>query len=60
MFIKIVDRDSAVLGYPTEASSGLNADHHGICKFIDTSDSNYVQVRNALRMLVQEIKLPGM
>lgn len=59
MFVKIVDRESAVLGYPTETSSGLNADHHGICKFSDTSDPNYVQVRNALRMFVRAIKLPG-
>jgi hypothetical protein len=59
MGAKIVDRESAVLGYPTETSSGLNADHHGMCKFSDTNDPNYVQVRNVLRMFVRTFKLPG-
>ncbi|PMD13592.1 NACHT and WD domain protein [Hyaloscypha hepaticicola] len=54
----IVERESAVLGYPTETSTGLNADHHGICKFSGTSDPNYVQVRNALRMFFRAISLP--
>ena len=57
---KIVDRESAVLGYPTETSTYLGADHHGMCKFSDTNDPNYKQVRDLLRLFVSPFKLPGM
>lgn len=50
---QIVDRESAVLGYPTEMSSGLDADHHGICKFSGMGDPNYLHLRNVLRMLMR-------
>ncbi|OIW35515.1 hypothetical protein CONLIGDRAFT_62144 [Coniochaeta ligniaria NRRL 30616] len=55
----IVDRDSAVLGYPTEISSGLNADHHGMCKFASKNDPNYEQVRNVLRMFLRRFRPNG-
>ncbi|KAF8858537.1 hypothetical protein BDZ45DRAFT_714474 [Acephala macrosclerotiorum] len=53
----IVDRESAVLGYPTEISTYLGADHHGMCKFSDTNDPNYKQVRDLLRLFVSPFKL---
>ncbi|KAM7215743.1 hypothetical protein V8F06_008853 [Rhypophila decipiens] len=55
----IVDRESAVLGYPSEMSSGLNADHHGVCKFRGLDDPNYHAVRNLLQMLVGKHKPRG-
>jgi hypothetical protein len=56
---KVVDKESAVLGYPNETSSALNADHHGMSKFRNTGDANYIHVRNVLRMFLKEIKPPG-
>ncbi|OAL74762.1 hypothetical protein A7D00_0356 [Trichophyton violaceum] len=54
--IMIVEKESAILGYPTETSAPLYADHHGIIKFPDPDDGNYRDVRNVLRMFVHRIK----
>jgi hypothetical protein len=54
-----VDKESAVLGYPNEQSSALNADHHGMSKFRNTEDANYLHVRNILRTFLKAIKAPG-
>ncbi|TAQ83812.1 hypothetical protein B7494_g7860 [Chlorociboria aeruginascens] len=51
--LMVVDKQSAVLGYPTETSSALNADHHSITKFVNTEDTNYVHVRNVLKMFLR-------
>ncbi|KAL8670217.1 MAG: hypothetical protein Q9168_005231 [Polycauliona sp. 1 TL-2023] len=51
----VLDKDSAILGYPEEISRPLYADHHGVCKFSSRGDANYVSVRNALGMLAEEI-----
>lgn len=56
---QIVDKKSAVLGYPAELSTGLNTDHRGVCKFSAVDDPNYEQVRNVIRMLVREAELHG-
>lgn len=42
------------MGYSTEHSSSLVADHHGMTKFKKKQDSNYIDVRNALRYLVRD------
>ena len=52
----MVDKESAILGYPNEMSSALNADHHGMSKYSSPSDANYVHVRNVLRMFLMAIK----
>ncbi|KAL8671210.1 MAG: hypothetical protein Q9168_004285 [Polycauliona sp. 1 TL-2023] len=52
----VVEKESATLGYPQETSSGLNADHHTICKFQDRGDHNYVTVRNTLRLWLARMK----
>ncbi|KYG47040.1 hypothetical protein M433DRAFT_63914 [Acidomyces richmondensis BFW] len=57
--IMIVDKDSAVLGYPNEISASLDADHINICKYNSPDDANYISVRNALRSLVAKAKLEG-
>ena len=59
ILFKVVDKESAILGYPNENSSALNADHHGMSKFRDTEDANYVHVRNILRAFLKPIKTPG-
>ena len=51
----VLEKESAVLGYPREISRPLYADHHGVCKFSSPEDANYVSVRNALGSLVEEI-----
>ncbi|KAL8861621.1 MAG: hypothetical protein Q9178_002146 [Gyalolechia marmorata] len=51
----VLQKDSAILGYPQEISRPLHADHHGVCKYSSPEDANYVSVRNALGTLVEEI-----
>ena len=51
----VLDKDSAILGYSKEISRPLYADHHSICKYASPEDANYVNVRNALGTLVEEI-----
>lgn len=53
--IMVLEKDSAMLGYSTEISRPLHADHHGVCKYSSTDDANYVSVRNALGTLVREL-----
>lgn len=47
--VLIVEKDSAVLGYPNEASASMDADHHTICKFRDRRDANFTKLRGLLR-----------
>ncbi|KAL8643449.1 MAG: hypothetical protein Q9226_008364, partial [Calogaya cf. arnoldii] len=51
----IVERASAILGYPQEHSSPLVADHHSICKFANDRDENYVCVKGVLKMMRSKI-----
>ena len=51
----VVEKDSAVLGYPKEISRPLYADHHGVCKYSSPEDANYVSVRNALGNLAEQL-----
>ncbi|KAL3419495.1 hypothetical protein PVAG01_09717 [Phlyctema vagabunda] len=44
----IVEKDLATMGYAHERTSLINANHRGICKFDNSSDPNYLIVRNAL------------
>ncbi|KAJ5834799.1 Cytochrome cd1-nitrite reductase-like C-terminal heme d1 [Penicillium robsamsonii] len=55
----VVEKESATLGYPKEISKALAADHHTVCKFDSTQDSNYISVRNALKTLVSSIRSAG-
>ena len=55
----IVDKDSAVLGYPNEQSIPLSTDHRGVCKFSSTDDVNYKALRNALSATVDAIIAEG-
>ncbi|KAH8891099.1 hypothetical protein GQ53DRAFT_823737 [Thozetella sp. PMI_491] len=55
--IIVVERDSALLDYPNEISSALNADHHSVCKYKSREDANYVTVRNVIKSLVDKFKV---
>ncbi|KFY38625.1 hypothetical protein V494_04289 [Pseudogymnoascus sp. VKM F-4513 (FW-928)] len=52
----IVEKDSAVLGYPNEISIAVNADHNTICKFPSREDVNYVTFRNLLKSTVDKFR----
>ncbi|KAK4458531.1 hypothetical protein QBC42DRAFT_290437 [Cladorrhinum samala] len=52
----IVDKESAVLGYPGEISAPLNADHHGVAKFKGVDDPNYIQVKDLVGMILRNLK----
>ena len=51
----VVERDSAVLGYGSERSQPLNADHRNVCKFESPEDSDFMTLRNALVTAVEDV-----
>lgn len=58
----VVEKDMAVLGYPNEQSTYLNANHRDVCKFTDQTDPNYQIVRNALASIIDKLRtnvIPG-
>ncbi|KAH8778620.1 hypothetical protein F5883DRAFT_626595 [Diaporthe sp. PMI_573] len=52
----VLEKESSVLGYPTEISRPLQADHHDVCKYSTPVDSNYISVRNALLSLATMLR----
>ena len=56
----VLEKESSILGYPGEVSKSLDADHHGVCKYANQEDSNYVTVRNVLKSLVSSLQSKGM
>ncbi|KAF3482204.1 uncharacterized protein GIQ15_04963 [Arthroderma uncinatum] len=54
--VMVVEKQSAILGYPSEISAPLDADHNGITKFLNREDGNYRDVRNVLRTFVLSLK----
>jgi hypothetical protein len=54
--MQLVEKDSAILGYPQEKISQPDADHHGVCKFKNVDDPKYILVRNMLKWLAASIK----
>ena len=51
----ILGKESSILGYPGEVSLPLAADHHNVCKFLDTQDYNYKRVKSVLQTLTSKI-----
>lgn len=52
----LVEKDSAVLGYPREMSDQLHADHHTICKYQSRDDGNYRSVKNVLKLWASKMR----
>ncbi|CAH0051070.1 unnamed protein product [Clonostachys solani] len=50
--IMVLEKDSSVLGYPSEISKPLHADHKSICKYDSPADENYVAIKNAITHIV--------
>ncbi|POR32464.1 NACHT and WD domain-containing protein [Tolypocladium paradoxum] len=57
--VMIVEKDSAILGYPTEESLDMNADHRSICKYRDSLDPNYNKVKGVLATWARKILSDG-
>src|SRR2546423_2129590 len=55
MYHKVVERHSALLGYPHEEKISLVANHMSMCRFSGFEDSNYKDVAAALRRSVTDI-----
>lgn len=47
--VMVVEKSSAVMGYPSETPAPLAANHHDVCKFTSKQDPNYAMVVGALR-----------
>ena len=52
----VVEKDAAVLGYPNEYSTYLNANHREVCKYADQNDANYQTVRNTLASIFDKLR----
>lgn len=52
----VVEKDAAVLGYPNEHSTYLNANHREVCKYTNQEDPNYQTVRNALASAIDKLR----
>ena len=57
--VVVVEKDSAVLGYPGEQVVMVNANHRGICKFDHQSDPNFVTVSNVIGTVVDSLSKLG-
>lgn len=57
--LMVVEKASAILGYPDEIPIPLNADHHNVCKFDNPQDPNYISIRNGLKTLVTTVLSRG-
>ena len=57
--VRILDKESAILGYPGEISRAMNADHHDVCKYYSPRDANYISMRDVLKTLVDRVRLMG-
>lgn len=52
----VVERDSAILGYPSEIAAPLNADHRAMSKYPSQQDPNYQTVKDAIRSMVRQFR----
>ncbi|CAG9990630.1 unnamed protein product [Clonostachys byssicola] len=52
--IMVLEKDSSVLGYPSEISKPLHANHKSICKYDSPADENYVAIKNAIAYTVSD------
>ena len=55
----IVEKDSAILGYPDEQNQSVNANHRDICKFEKQTDPSYILIRNVLASITADLIKEG-
>lgn len=51
--VMVLEKDSSVMGYPSEVSKPLTADHHDVCKYSSREDHNYKSVVSAIKSLIK-------
>jgi hypothetical protein len=51
----VVNKDSACIGYRSEHTEPVTADHRTICKFDDIDDPNYRSIRNHLCIVIDDL-----
>lgn len=51
----VVEKDSAVLGYPGERSKALDANHNTVCKYDSPQDHSYQTVRDYLKTQLERL-----
>ena len=56
--LMVVDKPTAVMGYPNETPTPLTANHHNVCKFTSPKDPNYTSVVGALRSIADSVLTP--
>jgi hypothetical protein len=57
--VMIVEKDSAILGYPGEQSQSMNTNHRDICKFESQTDPSYTVIRNVLASITANLIKEG-
>ena len=55
----VLEKDSAILGYPGEVSKPMMADHHDVCKYHSVEDPNYINIKNILKTIISRITKQG-
>lgn len=50
--VMVLEKESSVLGYPSEISRPLHADHHEVCKYASPADPSYISVKNMIKSFV--------
>ncbi|KAH8903932.1 hypothetical protein BR93DRAFT_931044 [Coniochaeta sp. PMI_546] len=53
----IVEKDCAIMGYPTEHKTPLNANHRTVAKYTSPMDPSYIAVRNALAKCIEALRV---
>ncbi|KAK3309390.1 uncharacterized protein B0T15DRAFT_481111 [Chaetomium strumarium] len=56
--VMVVDKATALMGYPNETPTPLAANHHDVCKFTSTKDPNFTSVIGALRSVARSVVSP--
>jgi hypothetical protein len=57
--VRIVDKNSATLGVAHEMTSPLDADHRGVCKFDQETDSNFQTLLKAFTTTIDFVCAEG-
>ncbi|KAF2671659.1 hypothetical protein BT63DRAFT_398038 [Microthyrium microscopicum] len=57
--LMVLDQTSAEIGTHAETSVPLEADHNSITKFNSSRDSNYVHIKNGLKLLMRKVHAKG-
>ena len=53
--VKVVDEMSAILHLPNETAIPLEADHQTMCKFLTSSNPNYIVVRDCIDEIIETL-----